>query len=239
MGCGSSVPVSGNSHGEDETPEHNPTQNQPTSSFVKEQAVNQPSPESNQSNQAADVQKPSNKNEEKQSYDLCKDKANRYQPSSNSASMTQILNELEAILSRKYGFVGNLHTTVYSENSEDAFKQLLEQLKKSGTKKALQESTAGPKRDKTSPKVGDVALVYWYGYGWFTATIERWIADELSYLIRWTDGNWAPEKAKYTDLCVDRIPDSSTIGVGTKVISLHITFIFSSFSDSFVVCVCS
>nr|XP_054754724.1 uncharacterized protein LOC129260780 [Lytechinus pictus] len=69
-----------------------------------------------------------------------------------------------------------------------------------------------------TPQVGDRALVHWYGNGWFTATIESWVPATLSYMIRWTDGNWAPEAAKYNNLCVDKVPSTSSVGVGTKVL---------------------
>lgn len=75
-----------------------------------------------------------------------------------------------------------------------------------------------PVSNDTVPEIGDIAFVYWHGYGWFTAKIIDWLPDKLSYLIKWTDGNWAPELALYNNLCVDKIPDSSTIGVGTKVL---------------------
>ena len=56
-----------------------------------------------------------------------------------------------------------------------------------------------------SPQIGDTAYVYWHGYGWFTATIKDWLPDELCYMIKWTDGNWAAERAKYDNLCVDKV----------------------------------
>lgn len=124
--------------------------------------------------------------------------------------MDVIVVRLEDTLRQHYNFRGTLKDTTFNCSSEEAFQQLYNLLKP--------KDHIVPKTGESAPSVGDLAYVYWHGYGWFTAHIEQWLPEELSFLIRWTDGNWAPERAKYTNLCVDKVPDGETIGVGSKVL---------------------
>ncbi|XP_041475326.1 uncharacterized protein LOC121423874 [Lytechinus variegatus] len=128
----------------------------------------------------------------------------------------KIVGELEKILREKYSFSGSLSDIAFGVSTNESFRQLISALEKQvpSQKAETNESDDG---DET-PKVGDRALVHWYGNGWFTATIESWVPDTLSYMIRWTDGNWAAEAARYDNLCVDKVPSSSSVGVGTKVL---------------------
>ena len=68
------------------------------------------------------------------------------------------------------------------------------------------------------PKVGNRAYVYWLGEGWFTATITQCLPDEERCMIEWTDGDWSAEEAFYTNLFLDKVPDSDNIEIGTKVL---------------------
>ena len=133
--------------------------------------------------------------------------------------MEATLHSLEKVLHDRYGFGGTFNDTVFSGTTEQAFEQLLDLLQNADTiARGLPSDTSDSSNKDNTPKIGDIAFVYWHGHGWFTAKIENWLPDELSYMVRWTDGNWAAERAKYSDLCVDRVPDGSTIGVGSKVL---------------------
>ena len=76
-----------------------------------------------------------------------------------------------------------------------------------GNLERLAITSTGPKSlsNGNIPKIGDIAFVHWHGHGWFTAKIEQWLSNELNYMVRWTDGNWAPERASYNNLCVDKV----------------------------------
>ena len=134
-----------------------------------------------------------------------------------------VVSNLETVLREKYGFSGSLANMKFSKKTEKAFPQLIEALTQHAaltehpTSAAL-DLSLGPSGEDGTPQIGDSAYVFWCGYGWFTATIENWLPDQLSYMIKWTDGDWAAELASYTNLCVDRVPDPATIGVGTKVL---------------------
>ena len=114
--------------------------------------------------------------------------------------MDRVVKNLQNVLKEKYNFTGNLLDTVFSSNSMNAFQQLTDKLII-----ASEKSVSVPKTGGSSPQIGDIAFVYWHGNGWFTATIKDWLPSELSYMIKWTDGNWAPERAKYSNLCVDKV----------------------------------
>ena len=132
--------------------------------------------------------------------------------------MEKTLTNLEKVLHDRYGFGGTFEGTVFSGTTEEAFEQLLDLLQNADTiARGLPDTTSAERTDNT-PKIGDISFVYWHGHGWFTAKIENWLPDELNYMVRWTDGNWAAERANYSNLCVDKVPDASTIGVGTKVL---------------------
>ena len=154
----------------------------------------------------------------------------------------QTVTALETVLRDKYGFLGTLKDIKFKGSSRESFRQLIEVLESSDIITRLQttsitETDAPPQasstvepttsssvlnttivEEDTTPQIGDRAFVYWYGNGWFTATIEDWIPDDLEYLIRWTDGNWRPERASHSNLCVDKVPNPSSVGVGTKVL---------------------
>ena len=117
---------------------------------------------------------------------------------------------LERVLFEQYGFTGSLKDIKFEERTQDSFPQLIHALKKQLVSSSAEEDA--------TPKIGDRAFVYWFGNGWFTATIENWLPEELSYMIRWTDGNWAPERALHNNLCVDKVPSHALVGVGTKVL---------------------
>ncbi|XP_066934410.1 uncharacterized protein [Clytia hemisphaerica] len=128
--------------------------------------------------------------------------------------MEGVVEQLNALLAPKFGY-GLLTDASFSENTVEAFGKLVSILQ--GAENVAAEKAAQLAKDNT-PKTGDTAFVYWHGHGWFTAKIESWLPEELNYMIRWTEGNWAPERAKYNNLCVDKIPDPSIIGVGSKVL---------------------
>ena len=136
--------------------------------------------------------------------------------------MDEVVDQLDAVLKEKFGCPeGVVKSITYSDNTSEAFQQLVDALKECQVAQQvsnLYSSPAGENEEQKAPEVGDIAYVFWGGHGWFTARIENWFPDELNYSIRWTDGNWAPERAFYKNLCVDRVPDASTIGVGTKVL---------------------
>ena len=127
-----------------------------------------------------------------------------------------ILKNLEKVLKERYNFKGSLAGIQFSDQTDESFPKLAEVLANSAAPvpAVLNPIVSG---DNT-PKIGDPAFVYWLGQGWFTATIVDWLPANLTYMIKWTDGNWAAEAASYQNLCVNKVPDPSTIGVGTKVL---------------------
>ena len=129
--------------------------------------------------------------------------------------MDEVVDQLDAVLKEKFGCPeGVVKSITYSDNTSEAFQQLVDALKECQVAQQvsnLYSSPAGENEEQKAPEVGDIAYVFWGGHGWFTARIENWFPDELNYSIRWTDGNWAPERAFYKNLCVDRVPDASTI----------------------------
>ena len=134
--------------------------------------------------------------------------------------MEEAVDQLDAILKERFGCPeGILKNTTFSGNTEEAFQQLSGVLKECKIVQAKSNSAPAKKAEgHETLAVGEIAYAFWHGNGWFTARIEEWIPHELNYSIRWTDGNWAPERAFYKNICVDRVPDASTIGVGTKVL---------------------
>ena len=128
-----------------------------------------------------------------------------------------MLKNLEKVLKERYNFKGSLEGIQFSDQTDESFPQLTEVLANSaGPVSAMPDPTVA---GDNTPKIGDPAFVYWLGYGWFTATIVNWMPANLNYMIiKWTDGNWAAEAASYQNLCVNKVPDPSTIGVGTKVL---------------------
>ena len=130
----------------------------------------------------------------------------------------KVVNDLEKVLKEKYDFPGTFEGIKFDSKTEKAFRQLAEVLENSAKSVIVIPIPGTNSKVDSTPKIGDSAFVYWLGHGWFTATIEQWLPNELHYMIRWTDGNWAAERAKYDNLCVDAVPDETTIGVGTKVL---------------------
>ena len=135
----------------------------------------------------------------------------------------KIVEDLEKVLRERYGFKGSLAGVEFSSQTNDSFPLLIEVLTNSAP--PIPDTITSQNND---PKRGDPAFVYWYGHGWFTATIETietatietWLPRQLSYMARWswTDGDWAPVRASYDNVCVDKVPDPATLGVGTKVL---------------------
>ena len=142
-----------------------------------------------------------------------------------------IVKDLENVLRERYGFQGSLTGIEFSSQTDTSFSLLTEILTNSATSAPSAAALSG---DNT-PKIGDSAFVYWWGYGWFTATIKNWLPDDLNYMIKWTDGDWSAEAASYKNLCVDKVPDPVTIGVGTNVLFQQGLF-FCGHNDDGTVC---
>eukprot|EP00116_Pleurobrachia_bachei_P002173 sb/3462435/ len=127
-------------------------------------------------------------------------------------SLADAVAELQRVLRLDYNFTGSLETTQFSSTTSRSFSEL------AGVLKAAAEQGYDVKEENTTPVVGDEAYVYWAGCGWYTAIIRAWMPSELAFMIKWTDGDWAAERAELANICLNKVPSVSSVGVGTRVL---------------------
>lgn len=71
-------------------------------------------------------------------------------------------------------------------------------------------------RDKV-PKVGDHVIAHWIEHSYFTATIIRFIKEDMKFEINWDDEDESGRFPPLTMVALDKVPNSQEIVVGTRV----------------------
>ena len=67
------------------------------------------------------------------------------------------------------------------------------------------------------PKVGDHVISHWIEHSYFTATIIRFIKEDMTFEIRWDDQDESGRFPPVTMVALDKVPDSRDVAVGLRV----------------------
>lgn len=82
---------------------------------------------------------------------------------------------------------------------------------------AQQEQNLDENIRKHVPKVGDHVISHWMKHSYFTATIIKFIKEDMKFEIRWDDRDESGRFPPVTMVALDKEPDSIDIAVGSRV----------------------
>ena len=85
-----------------------------------------------------------------------------------------------------------------------------------GIRELYQHNHQPPKNN--IPKVNDTAISHWADWQFFKCKILSFNTNTMSYKVKWNDGDTTKIIQKYDLVALNKIPEPSDIGIGSKVL---------------------